>query len=734
MKKGSLSFITFLLVLHSTAQQNNQQRPAPAPVPDCGAPMPAHVMLNPQSQQICPGSNVTFTSSAAIAGGLWWAMSTDSGITWQHDIPNAVITPFQWDKTLDSLTLFNVSPDMSRYQFRCYYFSPCGPGVNTSTATLYIGAINPLITSQPQNEITCNNSSVEFTVTATGSSPNYQWQQNSDGSTTFINLPGQTNNTLMLDSVTLLMNNYQYRCIVGSPCAASTISSPAILTVRNESTSILTQPVSQRPCVGDSGILSVVAQGNNLSYQWELYGSNQQVPGANTAILRLPYSESNLAYRCKIESSCKTLYSDAASITPLYQPGILPSQENALCAGEQSQFSAMYPYEGYPAVLQWQVSTDSGNTYTNIAGETNNFLSIPVSPSVSGNRYRCQIINNCFNGFSSVHKLYSVIETAVIARQPLDAEICIGYNTSFTTEVTGARIASYQWMESNDNGIHYNELTTGGYNFIIPSMTLINVSALKNNNLYRCRIVTVCGDTLYSDAALLKANANPELGNNASVTVNCDTCTANISNIYNTVPFTSAVWNTTSLTNVLRGKYSLKVFNEHGCYDDAFVFVNMIKDDTTRICKGSSVDFSSSITGSSYQWEWDYGLGFVQLYNSLPGDDLLVSGATGPILTIGGIPFSGRVRCKVNNSTYSNPINFILTAYWTGAVDNAWENPSNWSCGVVPNHETEVIILGDGSFIPEINADAACKKLFLKKNATININTSRKLKIGANEW
>lgn len=733
MKKGSLSLITLLVVLHSAAQQNSQQRPAPVPVPDCGAPIPPLIFQSPGSQTICPGSNAVFIASA-YSRGPYWQMSTDNGISWTFVPANSYLSPFnEFIHQPDTLIVFSVGTNMNGYLFRCNYAGICNASAYTNAATLTVATINPEINNQPINVSICKSTSADFSVTASGSSLHYQWQQSPDGNT-FTNLSGKTNNSLSIDSVTLAMNNYQYRCIISSDCAPTVTSIPAVLTVRNENTSILTQPVTQRPCVGDSGILSVVAQGNNLSYQWELYGSSQPIPGANTATLRLPYTESNLAYRCRIESSCKTLYSDTASITPLYQPGILPSQENTLCPGEQVQFSAMYPYEGYPAALQWQVSIDSGITYTDIAGETTNFLSITASSSLNGNRYRCRIANNCFNGFSSIHKLYSVIETVSIINQPQNTETCVGNNIGFSTTVTGGRLKYYLWQQSTDNGVHYNDISGTSYNFNPIDFTLFHVSASQNNNLYRCKIVTACGDTIYSNAAILKVNANPELGNNASVNVNCDTCTVNISNVYNTASFTSAVWNTTSLTNVLRGKYLLKVFNEHGCYDDAFAFVNMIKDDTIRICKGSIVNFSSSITGTSYQWEWDYGLGFVQLYNSLPGDEISISGATGPVLTINGLSFSGRVRCKVNNGSYSNPINFILTAYWTGAVDNAWENPSNWSCGEVPNYQTEVIILGDGNFIPEINADAACKKLFLKKNATININATRKLKIGPNEW
>jgi hypothetical protein len=50
-----------------------------------------------------------------------------------------------------------------------------------------------------------------------------------------------------------------------------------------------------------------------------------------------------------------------------------------------------------------------------------------------------------------------------------------------------------------------------------------------------------------------------------------------------------------------------------------------------------------------------------------------------------------KYRCKERN-VYSRVFTFRLYATWTGAVDNNWENAANWSCGVVPDVNTDVTI------------------------------------------
>ena len=44
--------------------------------------------------------------------------------------------------------------------------------------------------------------------------------------------------------------------------------------------------------------------------------------------------------------------------------------------------------------MQWQVSTDGGNTFSNVAGATSNTLTIDATANENGNRYRAVFTNS----------------------------------------------------------------------------------------------------------------------------------------------------------------------------------------------------------------------------------------------------------------------------------------------------------------------------------------------------
>jgi trimeric autotransporter adhesin len=57
---------------------------------------------------------------------------------------------------------------------------------------------------------------------------------------------------------------------------------------------------------------------------------------------------------------------------------------------------------------------------------------------------------------------------------------------------------------------------------------------------------------------------------------------------------------------------------------------------------------------------------------------------------------------------------------WTGAVNNLWGTAGNWSCGTVPDANTDVII-GSGSVV--VSSNAVCRSLKVNPGATLSVAT-----------
>jgi Fungalysin metallopeptidase (M36)/PKD-like domain/Fungalysin/Thermolysin Propeptide Motif len=145
-------------------------------------------------------------------------------------------------------------------------------------------------------------------------------------------------------------------------------------------------------------------------------------------------------------------------------------------------------------------------------------------------------------------------------------------------------------------------------------------------------------------------------------------------------------------------------------------------------CMGTNKFYISGIVGTAYQWQKDDGTGYVDIT-----DGTLFSNTTTQKLTI-ILPANNntgtKYRCKITNgSTISYSAENILRFYnrWLGSADNNWLNPSNWSCGSVPNQFTDVIIPSSKSIYPLTNVSGTVRMLQTETGSNITIATGSNL-------
>lgn len=135
-----------------------------------------------------------------------------------------------------------------------------------------------VISPQPINDTTCENTNASFTVTATGTGLSYQWQVDTDGAGpnpfSAISNGGvysnATTNTLNITGATAAMNGYLYRVRIASTCTTAVNSSSAVLTI-NVAPSITAQPSNVSIPSGSNTTFSVSATGSGtITYVWQL--------------------------------------------------------------------------------------------------------------------------------------------------------------------------------------------------------------------------------------------------------------------------------------------------------------------------------------------------------------------------------------------------------------------------------------------------------------------------------
>lgn len=146
----------------------------------------------------------------------------------------------------------------------------------------------------------------------------------------------------------------------------------------------------------------------------------------------------------------------------------------------------------------------------------------------------------------------------------------------------------------------------------------------------------------------------------------------------------------------------------------------------TTTCPNGSIVFTSGMSGNTYQWQVNSGSGYVNLTNGG-----VYSGVNTSLLRLTGAPTSlrgNKYRCLVNGTMYSPEQVLRFAAQWTGAVSTAWESPSNWSCGSLPDSKTEVIIPVVTNY-PQVGSNVSCYSLSLSAGSRVTVKTGFALTI-----
>ena len=80
-------------------------------------------------------------------------------------------------------------------------------------------------------------------------------------------------------------------------------------------------------------------------------------------------------------------------------------------------------------------------------------------------------------------------------------------------------------------------------------------------------------------------------------------------------------------------------------------------------------------------------------------------------------------RCIVDGNNNNNIFSLKITTSWTGSAGTAWENPANWSCGSLPDGNTDVIIQQGVTNFPEVNTTGICRSLTAKPGVNVTVKT-----------
>ncbi len=443
---------------------------------------------------------------------------------------------------------------------------------------------------------------------------------------------------------------------------------------------ITSQPQDEPAAVGSNASFSVKVVGAPpLSFRWYRAGKELtdggRISGATTASLTIAKVEAGDAdsYFVVVSNEYGKATSEAAVLTVGLPPVITAQpQDESVAEGGAANFSVKATGTA-PLSYQWLKDGSKLGDDLRISGAATAFLTISkVQPSDVG-KYTV-LVSNPFGSVPSEAAVLAVGLPPAITAQPQDQTIVEGTAASFSVKATGTAPLGFQWAK---DGIKLSDdLRISG-----AGTAMLTISKVQPSDVgkYTVQVSNPFGSKL-SDVALLTVGLSPDITVQPQDQAIAEGGTANFSvKATGTVPL-SFQWTkdgiklsddlrisgaTTALLTISKaqpsdvGKYTVLVSNPFGSISSevALLTVGLPPTITAQpqdqsVAEGGTANFSVKATGTaplSFQWLRDG--------NKL-GDDLRISGANTPLLTISRVQSSDVAKYTV---LVSNPFGSALS-------------------------------------------------------------------------
>jgi N-acetylneuraminic acid mutarotase len=262
-------------------------------------------------------------------------------------------------------------------------------------------------------------------------------------------------------------------------------------------------PRSQTVTAGNSVTFTTAATGTPApKVQWQVSTDGGRtytnISGATSATLTFTTiaSENLYKYRAVFTNALGTVTTSTATLTVQFAPIITTNPTNlTVTAGHTATFTAAASANP-KATVQWQVSADGGNTFTNITGATSTTYRFTATAAQNGDEYRA-VFTNTLGTTTTTAATLTVDTVPIITTQPTNQTVAAGNSVSFTAAASGNPAPTVQWQVSTDGGLTFS-IITGATNTTLSFFA----TAVENGYRYRAVFTNPAG-TATTTAAIL---------------------------------------------------------------------------------------------------------------------------------------------------------------------------------------------------------------------------------------
>ncbi len=500
----------------------------------------------PTGTTLCLGGQ----SSATFSGG-----SGGTGtITDVYEVAN--VTANTWVAyTPGTLMTFNTAGTPFGFRTRR---TATGTGCTASanTTVTYTVVLDPSIGTQPVAGTICSGGSRTLTATVNnGTGLVYQWEESNDNGVgdAWANVVGGSGAATLSYTTPALTANLYHRLRVnstGGGCLAPIYTNSVLTTVVADPA--LTTPAANAVCIGGSSVTatSTVSGGTGtFSYQWQ-YSSNGTSGWANvvtgtptgitytnptTATVTIAGGGTEIAqiayYRCVL-STATPAGAGCDAISGNYVHTINPdpvaqtvnstiANGSTVCIGAVGSATFSGGSGGAGTITDTYEKADvTSNTW--VAYTAGTATTFNTAGAIFGFRTRRSATGSGCATTANNTVSFIVVADPTVSTQPVAGTICSGGTRTLTAVTSnGTGTITYQWEESNDNGVGDPWAdVVGGSGATTLSYT---TPALTANLYHRLRVNSTgagCTNPGYSNAVLTTVVADPTV----TITGSADVC------------------------------------------------------------------------------------------------------------------------------------------------------------------------------------------------------------------
>ncbi|NVO02281.1 MAG: gliding motility-associated C-terminal domain-containing protein [Bacteroidetes bacterium] len=409
----------------------------------------------PVDQIIGVGGSVSY-SITANGAGLTYQWEEYNGSTWQV-ISDGGAAPNYSGATTATLTINSVILSMNAYLYRCVVTGTCSPTATSGTALLTVNN-SPAIATAPNDSSICSNSSVSFSISATGTITGYQWEESANGGASWSNVvnggiySGANTPILTINPVPASMDGFEYRCVVGGMLPApNTVSSVGVLTVFPSVPGLATIPVGPvMLCVNSANSNYFATAANATAAVWSLNPPTAGIITGNGATATVDW---NNTFVGTVQVSMNGINNCGAgpsnSVDVIISAGVpdtttIPTGNLTMCINSSN---SLYTTTGATDAItyNWILSpstagTITGNGLSAIVDWDNAYTGAAII-TVNGN-------NGCGSGpATNINVIISPTSPGMASPPNGPTSLCVNNsNTTYTSSATNA--TSYVWSIS----------------------------------------------------------------------------------------------------------------------------------------------------------------------------------------------------------------------------------------------------------------------------------------------